>query len=57
MKWWHNKVSGEEIQLLAEEDEGLTGFELGRLPKEFAKNFVKDRKHTLSDAARAKIKD
>lgn len=43
MKWWHCKETGEEIQLGVDED-GISGFELGRLPKEFAKNFKKDRK-------------
>lgn len=33
IKWWHNPKTKEEVQLDADE-EGLTGFELGRLPKE-----------------------
>jgi len=53
-KWWHKKETGEEIQLPADE-EGLTGFELGRLPKEYKKNFKRDRKAQLSDADRARI--
>jgi len=52
LKWWHNKTTGEEVTL-EEEEEGLTGFELGRLPKEYAQNFKKDRKKELSDADRA----
>jgi hypothetical protein len=32
MKWWSNPVTREEVQLEADE-EGLTGFELGRLKK------------------------
>lgn len=54
MKWWHRKDTGEEIQLSIDE-EGLTGFELGRLPKEFAKNFKRNNKATMSDADRAKL--
>jgi len=32
VKWWHNPETGEEIQLEIDE-EPLTGFQLGRLPK------------------------
>jgi hypothetical protein len=32
VKWYHNKLTNEEVQLEADE-EPLTGFELGRLPK------------------------
>jgi len=32
IKWWHNKATNEEIQLEIDEDP-VTGFELGRLPK------------------------
>jgi hypothetical protein len=54
LKWYHNKSTGEQIQL--EEDEDcLTGFELGKLPKEFAKNFKKVDQKVLSDAERARI--
>ncbi len=54
LKWYHNKSTGEEITL-EEDEEALTGFELGRLPKEFKKNFKKDRKVHMSDADRARL--
>jgi hypothetical protein len=53
-KWYHNKTTGEEI-ILDEDEEVLTGFELGHLPKELASRFKKDRKHNLTDAERAKL--
>jgi hypothetical protein len=53
-KWYHNKNTGEQIQLDAEED-ALTGFELGKLPKELASKFKKDRKVELSDDQRARM--
>jgi hypothetical protein len=37
------------------DEEGLTGFELGRLPKEFAKNFKKRDPKPMSDAERARV--
>ena len=52
MKWWHRPDTGEEVQLPADE-EGLTSFVIGRLPKELAKNFKRDRKKVMSDAERA----
>jgi hypothetical protein len=54
VKWYHNKTTGEQIQLDADE-EALTGFELGKLPKELVSKFKKDRKVELSDADRARM--
>lgn len=54
LKWYHKKDTGEEIQLEADEDP-ITGFELGRLPKEFKKNYVKRKPVELSDADRARM--
>jgi len=53
-KWYHKKDTGEEIQLEADE-EALTGFELGRLPKEFKKNFKAKNPVPMSDADRARM--
>jgi hypothetical protein len=54
MKWYSNHKTGEEIQL-EEDEEVLTGFQLGRLPKELHSLFKKNRKAELSDAERAKL--
>lgn len=54
VKWYHNKKTGEEIQL-EQDEEALTGFELGRLPKELHSRFKKDRKVVLSDSERARL--
>jgi hypothetical protein len=54
LKWWHRKDTGEEVQLEADE-EGLTGFELGRLPKEFKKNYKARAPIAMSDADRARL--
>jgi hypothetical protein len=54
MVWIHNKNTAEELQFPKDEDV-LTGFELGRLPKELKSKFKKDRKAELTDAERAKL--
>lgn len=54
VKWYHNKTTGEQIQL-EEDEEALTGFELGKLPKELASKFKKDRKVELTDEQRARM--
>lgn len=57
LKWYHCKSTGEELQLEQDEDV-LTGFELGRLPKALHSKFKKDSKHELTDQERAMmIKD
>ena len=53
-KWFHRKDTGEEIQLGQDEDV-LTGFELGRLPKELKSRFNRNAKVELSDAERARM--
>ena len=53
-KHYHNPSTGESIVLDADE-EVLTGFVLGKLPKELASRFKKDRKVELSDSDRARL--
>jgi hypothetical protein len=53
--WIHNKTTGEEMQLPADEDI-ITGFETGRLPLHLRKKFKgKDHKIAMSDADRARM--
>jgi len=54
LKWYHNPETAEELQLMADEDI-LTGFQLGRLPKELKSKFKKDRKVELTDNMRARM--
>jgi uncharacterized membrane-anchored protein len=50
-KYWHNPETGEEITLDADE-EGLTGFVLGKLPKALKGKLNKNKKVELSDELR-----
>ena len=54
LKWYHNPETAEEITLPEDED-CLTGFVIGRLPKELKAKFNKERKASLSDADRARL--
>ena len=53
-KHYHNPITGESIVLEADE-EVLTGFVLGKLPKNLQSKFKRDRKTELSDADRARM--
>ena len=52
--WYHNKDTGEQLQLESDE-EPLSGFTKGKLPKSLHSKFKKDRKVELSDADRARM--